>query len=127
MQTPETIEQNTADPALSFNWPAQLIFKGTNTCELCCSSEPPIKAKMNIVGVFGINDVSSGMCSFNGPASKVPGLGELTLQVSSNVVALHISFFIGTTLIGTYTGDNDGIASGVMGGKCKFEFGTCQG
>ena len=48
MQTPPKLSNKTPPRirSLSFNWPAQLIFKGTNTCELCCSSEPPIKAKI---------------------------------------------------------------------------------
>jgi hypothetical protein len=119
-----TQDSDTAtDAALNFAWAAKLILKGTDIL-MCCSSEPPIKA--DIQGVTAPTDgVSAGTCSFSVPASQLPGLGELTVQITISPVALQLNFFQEANLIGVYAGSGGGAAGGVGGAHCKFEFGTC--
>jgi outer membrane lipoprotein SlyB len=70
---------------------------------------------------------SSGTCTFNVPASQLPHLGELTIQVTITPVALQISFWKDSNLLGVYAGSSAGGFSGkVGGGKWKFVNGTCQ-
>ncbi len=124
------VDLPSTDPSLQFTWPAKLIFKGLSIwqrVELCCDSQPPIKARTDIFGVTNpVNGGSSGTCMFNVPASELPGMGELTIQVTILPVALQISFWTGSTLLGIYAGSGGGVAGTVGGGKCKFENGTCQ-
>ena len=70
---------------------------------LGCYSEPPIKARVDLLGVMNpVNAESSGTCTFNVPASQLPHLGELTIQVTITPVALQISFRKDSNLLGVY-------------------------
>ena len=112
-----------SDQGLNFKWPAKLVLKPSNF-SLCCSSNPPIKGVMQNLET-PVEGTSSGTCSFNVPASQLPSLGQLAVQVTLNPVALQLTFFQGENLVGVYTGSDGGGAGGVGGATCKFEFGTC--
>jgi hypothetical protein len=75
--------------------------------------------------VTPVDGASSGECNFSIPASQLPGLGELAVQVTIGSFALQLVFFQGTNVIGVYSGSVSGGPSGVAGGTCKFELGTC--
>ena len=125
--TQETTEQNTdttADSAPDFTWPARLFVTGNNSL-LCCSSEPPVNAKVVTLGAPGDGE-TSGTCNFNFTASQLPGLGELKVQVSISEFAIQLMFWQGDIFIGIYTGNGSGRLSAI-GGEGKFDFGACQG
>lgn len=118
-----------ADPAAKFTWPAEVIFKGTpisGRLQICCSSEPPIKTTTGIAGIApAAGIVSSGTCSFQVPASELPGLGELTIQVTIAPTVVSMVFFNGTNVIGAFAGNGVPVGTLVFGAKCKFENGSC--
>jgi hypothetical protein len=126
--TLETAEQS-ADTAANFTWPAEVILKGTpiaGRLQICCSSEPPIKTTTDIAGIASAAGVvSSGTCSFKVPASELPGLGELTIQITIAPTVVSIVFFNGTNVIGAFAGNGVPTGTLVFGAKCKFENGSC--
>jgi hypothetical protein len=92
------------------------------TIQICCSSQPALKGVTNVIPPVG--GTSSGTCQFKVPASELPVLGELTIEVNVALGVISIAFFNGTTVIGVYAG-HGGIVPSVFAGKCKFGFGAC--
>lgn len=118
----ETIEQN-SDTAANFEWAARLVLK-TGAFFLCCSSDPPLKGVMqNLVTPF--DEALSGTCNFNVPASQLPGLGELTVEVVISSMALQLLFFQGTNSLGVFSASVKGGPSAQAVTTGKFELGTC--
>ena len=116
----QQLESPATSPAANFSWPATVNFQ--KSMQICCSSQPPIKGTTNVITT--IAGVSSGTCQFKVPASQLPSLGQLTIEVNVALSAISIVFFNGETVIGVFAG-NGGIVPGVFGGNCKFENGAC--
>ena len=114
------LESPDANAAPNFSWPATVKLQ--NTIQICCASQPPTKGTTDVTSPLGGS--SSGTCQFRVPASELPVLGELTIEVNIALGVISIAFFNGTTVIGVYAG-NGGVAPSVLGGHCKFEFGAC--
>ena len=124
--TQETAEQNSdtaSNPALNFKWPAKLVLKSSGYL-LCCSSDPSVKGVMQNLETPAAGP-SSGNCNFSVPASQLPSLGGLTVQVTTSPLALQLTFFQGTNAIGVFSGSITGGVGAIGGATCKFEFGAC--
>jgi hypothetical protein len=127
-QRPE-LEALPAAPTETYSCPAKVVFTGLAVWErvqICCSSTPPVRSTTDIWGLtVAIGGISWGPCGFNVPPSQLPSLGDLTIQVNIASVAVQISWWKGGTPIGTFVGGGVGIGTGVLGGNCRFEDGTC--
>lgn len=123
-ETAATLLQHLEAPdstaAANFSWPATLNLQ--KTIQICCASQPSIKGTTDVIPPLG--GTSSGTCQFRVPASELPVLGQLTIEVNIALGVISIAFFNGTTVLGVYAGNGGAIPS-VFSGTCKFDFGTC--
>ena len=128
-QRPELEALPTAAPAETFSCPAKVVFTGLAIWErvqICCSSQPAVRTTTDIWGpTLAIGGISWGTCWFNVQPSDLPSLGDLTIQVNIASVAVQISWWRDGAPIGTFVGGGVGLGTGVLGGTCKFENGTC--
>src|SRR5215831_650736 len=122
-----------ARPALAaaetFSCAAKVIFTGLAIWErvqICCSSQPAVMATTDIWGLTAaVGGISWGTGWFTVPPSKLPSLGNLTIQVNIASVAVQISWWKDGNPVGTFVGGGVGIGAAILGGNCSFQNGSC--
>jgi hypothetical protein len=131
-ERPELVGQQNAGVARSSSshtCDTKVVFTGLAIWErvqVCCSSNPPVRTTADIWGpTVAIGGISWGSSSFSVSPDALPGMGELTMQVNIASVLVQISWWKGSSCIGTFVGAGVGVGSAILAGTCTFERGSC--
>jgi hypothetical protein len=107
----------------------KVVFTGALVWErvqVCLSSSPAVRTTTDIWGAtLAVGGISWGGGTFSVPPEDLPSLGDLTIQVNIASVAVNITWWKHGQPVGAFVGGGVGIGAGVLGGKCKFEAGSC--
>lgn len=94
--------------------------------QMTCFSERNVVATADMWGIaLSIGGTSWGGWTLSFPPTKLPGLGDLDMQV--NIVGgtpslVEVSLWKSGYPVGTYVGSGLGVGlSSVLGGRCKFD------